>query len=76
MFWLPPGGTANGVWAGAWAELADLHSDDIAPVLHLLAQADVGGWSPHPAVSGLIPKHRCVIASGWIRCGITAPRTC
>jgi hypothetical protein len=43
-FWLPPGGTDNGVWATNWAELADLHPDDVAAVLHLLACAGVGGY--------------------------------
>lgn len=43
-FWLPPGGTDNGVWATNWAELADLHPDDVAAVLHLLAYAGVGGY--------------------------------
>jgi hypothetical protein len=48
MFWLPPGGTDNGVWASAWAELADLGGDDIDPVLDLLASADVGGYVATP----------------------------
>lgn len=48
MFWLPPGGTDNGVWASAWAELADLDADDIAAVLGLLATADVGGYVATP----------------------------
>lgn len=49
MFWLPPGGIDNGVWASAWAELVDLELSDIAPVLHLLAEADVGGYIATPA---------------------------
>jgi hypothetical protein len=48
MFWLPPGGIDNGVWASAWAELADLDADDIHPVLGLLAGADVGGYVATP----------------------------
>ncbi len=48
MFWLPPGGTDNGVWATYWAELADLDSCDIGPVLTLLADADVGGYVATP----------------------------
>ena len=48
MFWLPPGGIDNGVWAGAWAELADLDTDDIDAVLGLLASADVGGYVATP----------------------------
>jgi hypothetical protein len=48
MFWLPPGGIDNGVWAGAWAELADLDADDVDAVLGLLASADVGGYVATP----------------------------
>lgn len=48
MFWLPPGGTDNGVWASFWAELADLDVDDIDVVLRLLADADVGGYVATP----------------------------
>ena len=48
MFWLPPGGTDNGVWASSWAELADLDADDIDAVLGLLARADVGGYVATP----------------------------
>ena len=46
MFWLPPGGTDNGVWASFWAELADLESANVTPVLDLLAEAGVGGLPP------------------------------
>jgi len=48
MFWLPPGGTDNGVFASAWAELADLGPDDIDPVLSLLAGAGIGGYVATP----------------------------
>jgi hypothetical protein len=48
MFWLPPGGTDNGVWATYWAELADLESSDVGPVLTLLADAGVGGYVATP----------------------------
>jgi hypothetical protein len=48
MFWLPPGGTDNGVWASAWAELADLDAADIDAVLGLLARADIGGYVATP----------------------------
>jgi hypothetical protein len=48
MFWLPPGGTDNGVWASNWAELADLEPTDVAPLLSLLADADVGGYVATP----------------------------
>ncbi|GAB1813696.1 hypothetical protein [Mycobacterium sp. MUNTM1] len=47
-FWLPPGGTDNGVFASYWAELADLEAHDIAPVLAALASADVGGYVATP----------------------------
>jgi hypothetical protein len=52
MFWLPPGGTDNGVWASAWAELADLDSLDVSPVLSSLASADVGGYVATPGGHG------------------------
>jgi hypothetical protein len=48
MFWLPPGGTDNGVWASFWAELADLEPRDFGPVLALLAEAGVGGYVATP----------------------------
>jgi hypothetical protein len=47
-FWLPPGGTDNGVWASAWAELAGLEPGDVGPVLTLLAEVDVGGCVATP----------------------------
>jgi hypothetical protein len=55
MFWLPPGGTDNGVWATYWAELADLEYSDVGPVLALLADADVGGYVATP---GGQPRNR------------------
>lgn len=48
MFWLPPGGSDNGVWATYWAELADLEVSDVDPVLALLADAGVGGYVATP----------------------------
>ena len=48
MFWLPPGGTDNGVWAQAWAELADIGGADVAPVLAALADAGVAGYVATP----------------------------
>lgn len=48
MFWLPPGGTDNGVWASNWAELADLEPADVASVLTALADAGVGGYVATP----------------------------
>lgn len=47
-FWLPPGGTDNGVFATYWAELADLEPGDVTAVLALLAGADVGGYVATP----------------------------
>jgi hypothetical protein len=47
-FWLLPAGTDNGVWASAWAELADLDPVDIGPVLRALATAGVGGYVATP----------------------------
>jgi hypothetical protein len=47
-FWLPPGGTDNGIWATYWAQLADLEPCDVDPVLKLLAEADVGGYVATP----------------------------
>jgi hypothetical protein len=46
-FWLPPGGRDNGVWADTWVMLAELEADDTAPVLNLLAQNEVGGYTVH-----------------------------
>lgn len=48
MFWLPPHGVDNGVWATYWAELADLQLCDVGPVLALLANADIGGYVATP----------------------------
>jgi hypothetical protein len=47
-YWLPPGGTDNGVWADAWGLIADIDSADVATVLDLLAAADVGGYAAVP----------------------------
>lgn len=49
MFWLPPGGTDNGIWASNWAELADLDPADVGAVLAALAEAGVGGYAAVPA---------------------------
>ena len=64
MFWLPPDGVDNGVWASAWAELADLGPSDISPVLHLLADAHVGGYIATPG--GASRPHRRVIHRLWV----------
>jgi hypothetical protein len=58
MFWLPPGGADNGVWASAWAELADLDAADVAPVLMLLAEADVAGYVATPGGTATRLGHR------------------
>jgi hypothetical protein len=47
-YWLPPGGSDNGVWADIWVAIADLESDDAGEVLGLLALADVGGYVAIP----------------------------
>jgi hypothetical protein len=44
MYWLPPGGRDNGVWADTWELLADLDAADVATVLDLLAEAEIGGY--------------------------------
>ncbi|BBY63152.1 hypothetical protein [Mycolicibacterium helvum] len=44
MFWLPPGGQDNDVWADTWVILAELESAHAAPVLALLHDADVGAY--------------------------------
>ena len=48
MFWLPPGGRDNAVWADTWVILADIGSGDVTTVLDLLAEADVGGYVAVP----------------------------
>lgn len=45
MFWLPPGGRDNGVWADTWAILAELENADAATVLRLLHANDIGGYA-------------------------------
>lgn len=45
MFWLPPGGRYNGVWASTWVALAELAAADVAPLLKQLHDADVGGYA-------------------------------
>ncbi|WP_199190014.1 hypothetical protein [Mycobacterium sp. ENV421] len=49
MFWLPPGGQDNDVWADTWVILADLESADAAAVLALLRDADIGGYVARPS---------------------------
>jgi hypothetical protein len=49
MFWLPPGGRDNGVWADTWVILADLEAADVAPILARLRRADIGGYAATPS---------------------------
>ena len=49
MFWLPPGGRDNGVWATTWAILAELDSADAEPLLARLHAADIGGYVATPS---------------------------
>ncbi|WP_319437286.1 hypothetical protein [Mycobacterium sp. RTGN5] len=49
MFWLPPGGQDNDVWADTWVILAELESADAAPLLALLHDADVGAYIASPS---------------------------
>ena len=48
-FWLPPGGTDNGIDATAWAELVDLEAREVVPVLGLLASAGIAAYVAIPA---------------------------
>jgi hypothetical protein len=48
MYFLPPGGVDNGVFASNWIQLADLDESDVAPVLRWLADADIGGHVATP----------------------------
>ncbi len=45
MFWLPPGGRDNGVWASTWVAIAELDSADVATLLARLHDADIGGYA-------------------------------
>jgi len=63
MFWLPPGGVDNGVFAACWAELADLGVADIEPVLSRLADADVGGYIATPGGMRARDTHRLWVDS-------------
>lgn len=64
-FWLPPGGTDNGVFAAYWAELADLESTDVGTVLTLLADAGVGGYVATPG-GALGHRARSPIHRLWV----------
>ncbi|WP_179466199.1 hypothetical protein [Mycolicibacterium vinylchloridicum] len=49
MFWLPPGGQDNEVWADTWVILAELESAHAAPILALLRDADIGAYAATPS---------------------------
>ncbi|WP_194163528.1 hypothetical protein [Mycolicibacterium sp. P1-5] len=49
MFWLPPGGRDNDVWADTWVILADLEPHDAEPALAALRDADVGAYIAAPS---------------------------
>jgi hypothetical protein len=75
MFWLPPGGTDNGVWAAAWAELADLDADDVGPVLGLLARAGVGGYVATQVGARTVANRWWSTGYGRIRCNTIGRKT-
>ncbi len=60
MYFLPPGGVYNDVWASNWVLLVDLDKNDVAPVLERLAAADIGGYVATPG-GGRRDPHRQVI---------------
>ncbi|AQT78644.1 hypothetical protein B1R94_04360 [Mycolicibacterium litorale] len=49
MFWLPPGGRGNDVWADTWIVIAELDVTDAGPVLELLQDNDIGGYVAKPS---------------------------
>jgi hypothetical protein len=59
MYWLPPGGRDNGVWADTWVILADIETGDVTAVLDLLAKADVGGYVAIPSDGQRVRAHSC-----------------
>lgn len=48
MFWLPPGGQDNEIWADTWVIIAELEPADVAPVLGRLHDSDIGGYAARP----------------------------
>lgn len=48
MYFLPPGGRDNGLWADTWVIIADIETEHVTAVLDLLAEADVGGYATIP----------------------------
>lgn len=49
MFWLPPGGQDNDVWADTWVIIAELEPADTQPVLKLLRDNDIGAYVASPS---------------------------
>jgi hypothetical protein len=49
MFWLPPGGRDNGVWADTWVIIAEVEPADAAPILDSLRDEDIGGYVADPS---------------------------
>ncbi|WP_445167058.1 hypothetical protein ACTXG7_25060 [Mycolicibacterium sp. Dal123E01] len=49
MFWLPPGGLDNDVWADTWVIIAELDDADTQPVLDLLGDNDIGAYAAKPS---------------------------
>jgi hypothetical protein len=49
MFWLPPGGQDNDVWADTWVIIAELDAADAQPVLDLLQDNDIGAYVAKPS---------------------------
>ncbi|GAY14589.1 hypothetical protein [Mycobacterium sp. shizuoka-1] len=49
MFWLPPGGQDNEIWADTWVIIAELDAADADPVLDLLRDNDIGGYIATPS---------------------------
>ena len=48
MFWLPPGGRHNEVWADTWMLIAELEPADSQPALDLLGDNDIGAYIASP----------------------------
>ena len=52
MYWLPPGGQDNGVWATMWVLIAELEAREVGPVLARMADADIGAYAAKPGGDG------------------------
>jgi hypothetical protein len=64
MYWLPFGGRDNGVWADTWVLLADIETDDVTPVLGLLAEADVGGYTARSRGVAAVSRGQAAVSRG------------